>query len=243
MWAWPGLGPNVTGPHRAWVGPGLVDTFKEEEENPSPASSSSLRFSSEDDEGESDGAPTGRKRGSTYDEIMDDVIRDMQQAKEGGEGQGPTGMTGGPSQQAPRVNNENPYEGLMQEMIDLTGADDEEDEWKRNIEEKVDDLEAKVDTMVSEVDALVAEMTEQHAQTTKLVNLVKRMVSWMDRDTQSSNHPSPATSVAPLAAFQQPNTNDVGPSRKRKETATTNHSPSVVKRTRKPDSPGSQRGN
>lgn len=156
---------------------------EEEEKSPSPTPSSSLRFSSKDDDGQSIGVPTGRKRGKTFDEITKEVIRDMQREEKGGEGQVPRGETeeGGPSQPVLRVNDENPYEGLTKVMIDLTGTDDEadaeEDEWRRSIEERVDALEAKVEAVVAEVDALVAEMTEQHAQMTRLVSLVERVVS------------------------------------------------------------------
>lgn len=81
---------------------------------------------------------------------------------------------GEPSQLYARVNNENPHEGLIREMIDLTGTNDEvdaeEDEWKKNLEETVD--------------VLMAEVVEQREQTTRLVKLMERVVSWMDRETQ-----------------------------------------------------------
>lgn len=156
-------------------------------------------------------SPRGRKWGKSFEEIADEVICDMHQAEEEEEGQRSMGVTeeGGTSQPVPRVNNENPYKGFMQEMNDLTRTDHEvdaeEDEWRKNMEEKVD-------AMVAKVDALVMEMAEQHAQTTRLVNLVERVVSWMDRETQSSNHPSPVTLVAPLAGSQQPNADNAGPS-------------------------------
>lgn len=85
---------------------------------------------------------------------------------------------GEPSRPTIGANNEDPHEGLIVEILDLTRTDDEvdaeEDDWRRKMEETVD--------------TLVAEMAKQRKKVTRLVDLVGRVVSWMYRETQSFNN-------------------------------------------------------
>ncbi|XP_042060716.1 uncharacterized protein LOC121805032 [Salvia splendens] len=152
----------------------------------SPTSSSSLRFSTNNEARVEENQ--GRKKpGRTYEEIAAEVIREMREteareeekSKEKHEAEEPLRV---PAEEA----NKAPQEDPIREILDLTETDEEgvaaSDEWRNQMEDTVN--------------LLIAENAEQNGilkaqreQMTKMVDLVDRVISWMDRETQSSTNP------------------------------------------------------